>query len=307
MNHVNTNYHVNLSQPEQVGIKCSRLLRLEHPNQFAIIGDGRQPKIQLGAWHIVPETRLPDCVTNHENNRTSIDDKIAFDDSRPIILYVHGNGGNRAGEHRGRLYKRLAYEYDYHIVTFDYRGYGDSTYEAPSAYGLTSDATYAYNWLLSQPNVNRDRVFVWGHSLGTAVAVRLVANLPLQMKPRKLILEAPFDSLASAIANHPFSTPFRLMPYFDNFFVEPIRSSAEFNFDSVQRIGDIKTTPLMILHAEDDAIIPMKLGKNLAQVASQKLGKSNVNFVQVSASLGLGHKHICTHDETMLKVKNFIG
>lgn len=307
MNNVNTQYKVNLSHPEQVGIKCSRLLRLEHNNEFSILGDGKEPKIQLGAWHILPESSLPHCITNHENNRTFIEDKLAFSDTRPIVLYVHGNGGNRAGDHRIRLYKRLAYENDYHIVTFDYRGYGDSTYEAPSAYGLSSDATHAYKWLLSQRNVDKERVYVWGHSLGTAVAVRMVADLPTDLKPSKLVLEAPFDSLANAIANHPFSTPFRMIPYFDYFFVDPIRKSPELNFDSLRQIKNIKPTLLMILHAEDDVIIPFKLGENLFKEAAKELGESQIQFVRVGADLGLGHKHICSHDETMKKVRKFLG
>jgi abhydrolase domain-containing protein 12 len=308
MNHVNTQYHVNLSQPESIGVKCSRLLRLEHPNELAAVeGSGNEPVIHLGAWHILPESSLSHCTTDQHNNRTTIEDELAFAGSRPIVLYIHGNGGNRAGNHRGRLYKRLAYEHDYHIVTFDYRGYGDSTYEAPTTFGLTSDARFVYDWLLQQPGVTKDRVVVWGHSLGTAVAVRMVANLHQDRQPKRLVLEAPFDSLANAIANHPFSVPFRIIPYFDYFFIEPIQKSPELNFDSASRIGDIKSTPILILHAEDDAIIPYKLGQNLFKEAADKLGKSRVKFITIANVHGLGHKHICDHDETMLKVKQFVG
>uniref|UniRef100_A0A6G1S977 Monoacylglycerol lipase ABHD12 n=1 Tax=Aceria tosichella TaxID=561515 RepID=A0A6G1S977_9ACAR len=303
MNQYNTHHHIYLSHPESLGIECSRLLHLEHPNEL----DSNEPVIELGAWHILPESSLPSCTTDHLTNRTTIDDKLAFSDSRPIVLYIHGNGGNRAGRHRSRLYKRLASEHDYHIVTFDYRGYGDSTYEAPTTFGLTSDARFMYDWLLQQPGVTKDRVIVWGHSLGTAVAVRMVANLPQDRQPRRLVLEAPFDSLANAIANHPFSTPFRIIPYFEYFFIEPIQKSPELNFDSLSRIGDIKSTAILILHAEDDAIIPYKLGQNLFKEAAKKLGKSRVKFITISANQGLGHKHICDHDETMLKVKQFIG
>lgn len=301
MNHVNTHYNFNLSQPEKIGIKCSRLLRLDNSL------DHKSKNIQLGVWHILPGSSLPSCATLHHDNHTTIDDQKAFNDDRPIILYIHGNGGNRAGDHRSRLYKRLAYEHDYHIITFDYRGYGDSTYETPSSQGLTMDAKFMYKWLLEQSNVNKNRIIVWGHSLGTAVAVRMVADLSADVTPSRLILEAPFDSVANAIANHPFSTPFRLMPYFEYFFVEPIETSPELNFDSAKRIGDIKSTEIMILHAEDDGIIPMKLGESLYKRAAQDLGESRVKFVSISASHKLGHKYICSHDETMTKVKKFIG
>lgn len=302
MNHVNTQYGFNLSQPENLGIKCSRTLRLHNDLDPSL-------RIELGVWHILPESSLSSCVTTHHDNRTSVEDKKAFADSRPIVLYIHGNGGNRAGDHRGKLYRRLAYDLDYHIVTFDYRGYGDSTYMEPSTGGLSADAQFMYTWLLKQPNVNKDRLIVWGHSLGTAVAVRMVADLPAAnlAPPKRLVLEAPFDSLANAIANHPFSTPFRIIPYFEHFFVEPVESSPELNFDSASRIGDISSTPIMILHAEDDAIIPFKLGRNLYEKAARVLGEDRVKFVTIGASHGLGHKHIWTHDETMTLVKQFIN
>lgn len=304
MNHVNTQFNSNLTHPELIGIKCSRTLRLK----FVETGSDRNSKaiIELGVWHILPGLSLTSCVTNHLENRTSISDEQAFADSRPIILYIHGNGGTRAGDHRGQLYRRLAYEHDYHIITFDYRGYADSTYVEPSTDGLSSDARSMYDWLIQQPNVSKDRVTVWGHSLGTAVAVRMVADLPEYRKPTKLILEAPFDSVANAVANHPFSAPFRFLPYFEFYFIEPIVKSPELNFDSAGRIGDIKPTSLMILHAEDDAIIPVHLGHNLFKQAVAKLGDAKVKFIKISSDHGLGHKFICKHDETMKEVKIFI-
>lgn len=303
MNHVNTQYGFNLSHPEGLDIKCTRTLRLNNELVAKVGGN----KNELGAWHILPESSLPLCITSPDTNRTSIEDGLAFADSRPIVLYIHGNGGTRAAHHRSKLYKRLAYEHDYHILAFDYRGYGDSDYLDPTVQTLTTDARFVYNWLLQQPNVTNDRLIVWGHSLGTAVAVRMVAHLPQSIRPSKLVLEAPFDSVANAVTNHPFSAPFRIIPYFEYFFVEPIEESPELNFDSAKLITDIKPTSIMILHAEDDAILPIKLGRNLYSKAAKSLGESKVKFVQLSAVHGLGHKNICNHDEAMTKVKQFIN
>lgn len=305
MNHVNTQYGFNLSHPEGLDIKCTRTLRLN--NELAAEAKAGGRKNQLGAWHILPKSSLQSCITNPTSNRTSIEDNLAFTDSRPIVLYIHGNGGTRAAHHRSQLYKRLAYEHDYHILAFDYRGYGDSDYLDPTVQTLTSDSRFVYNWLLQQANVSKERLIVWGHSLGTAVAVRMVADLPESIRPNRLVLEAPFDSIANAVTNHPFSAPFRTIPYFEYFFVEPIENSPELNFDSAKRIVEIKPTPIMILHAEDDAILPIKLGRNLYSKASKSLGESKVKFVQLSAIHGLGHKNICNHDEAMTKVKQFIN
>lgn len=45
----------------------------------------------------------------------------SFSSGHPIILYLHGNSGSRAGSHRIELYKILQ-SLNYHVVTMDYRG-----------------------------------------------------------------------------------------------------------------------------------------------------------------------------------------
>lgn len=300
MNYVNIQYGRNLSHPEAYGIKCSRTLRLSYPDKVV------DETIAIGAWHIPPKSLVPECVFTSHNNRTTIEDDKAFDDDKPIIFYVHGNGGTRGGEHRSKLYRKIAYEFDFHVITFDYRGYGDSTNLKPTVDGVTSDARFVYEWLLKQKNVTLDRITVWGHSLGTAIATRMVSQLPEQKRPERLVLEAPFDSVGSAIRDHPFSAPFRLIPYFEYFFIDPIVNSPELNFDSSKSIATLKTTQILILHAEDDGILPISLGRKLYKVAKAKLGDL-VKLIEISKTFGLGHKLICMHEETMGKVRKFIS
>lgn len=49
---------------------------------------------------------------------------------------------------------------------------------------------------------------------GTGVASRAVAELSDKGEaPTALVLEAPFNNLHDVISNHPFSVPFRFLPY----------------------------------------------------------------------------------------------
>ena len=298
MTFLNTRYDRNLSQPEGCNLKCTRTLTILNSND----------NVKLGVWHVVPESKVNSCKTTSHNNRTFIDDKLAFDDSRPIVLYNHGNGGDRAGTHRTELYEKLAYEMDYHVVTFDYRSFGDSSgHILPSADGVTSDARAVYNWLLSHDNVTRDRIRVWGHSLGTGIATKLVAEMSPDEQPPRLVLEAPFDSMENAVRNHPFSAPFRILPYYEYFFVEPFRNTKIFNFNSAKSVETIKSTKILILHAEDDGILPFPLGKSLYEAANRALGDPKVQFYPVDAKHGLGHKHICRHTGAMKLVQEFLS
>lgn len=106
-----------------------------------------------------------------------------------VILYMHGNSGSRAGEHRKELYLALQNQ-DYHVVAFggnkfniiyhaflsffttklsDYRGYADSKQIPPSETSTVQDGLFVYKWIRSVlgSTSNGVHIFVWGHSLGT--------------------------------------------------------------------------------------------------------------------------------------------
>ena len=81
-------------------------------------------------------------------------------------------------------------------------GYGDST-GRPSEAGVVEDAHAIHNYARKMaPTKN---VFVWGHSMGTGVASRTVAELSdAGRAPEGLVLESPFNNLRDVITHHPF-------------------------------------------------------------------------------------------------------
>lgn len=62
--------------------------------------------------HVLPESLIGAKFETAEE---------AFGAGNPIVLYLHGNSGSRAGSHRIELYKILQ-SLNYHVVTMDYRG-----------------------------------------------------------------------------------------------------------------------------------------------------------------------------------------
>lgn len=77
-----------LNKPESYGLGC--------PHNFYLDSD---IGIRLGAWHLPPQS----AVASHPCDQLS-PDWFGHDD-RPIVLYLHGNGGSRAGGHRLHLYQ----------------------------------------------------------------------------------------------------------------------------------------------------------------------------------------------------------
>lgn len=294
MNYVNIPLFKNLSDPQNsFQMNCTRVLYID-----------TEEDIRLGVWHILPLSRNNYCLTNQTN-----EDLSAFEDNRPIILYLHGNGGARGGEHRRQLYKVLAYNkrLDAHVITFDYRGYGDSTNVWPTPEGITSDANSIYYWLIRQKGVHKKRVIIWGHSLGTAVNIRLISQLPEADNPRAVVLEAPFTSLGETVKWHPMALPFRHFPLFEWFFVEPIVSNNLTNFDSISLLNRIDS-PLLILHAMDDHIVPFHLGHKLYEQSLKDQPKNCIKaqMIAFNGKYGYGHKNIFKDPELPKIIENYI-
>ena len=73
--------------------------------------------------------------------------------------------------------------------------------------------------------------------ISTRVAIAtVVAISDSSYTPLGLVLEAPFNNLHDVIFNHPFSSPFRWMPRFEDILVKPLQASG-LRMNSDTRIG----------------------------------------------------------------------
>ncbi len=97
----------------------------------------------------------------------------AAPDSAAILL-LHGNGRTIGG--MAELGARLA-RLGYAVLVIDYRGYGRSDGDAPSEATLYADARVAWERLRKLAPDPRRR-YVYGHSLGGAVAIEMERATP---------------------------------------------------------------------------------------------------------------------------------
>lgn len=164
----------------------------------------------------------------------------------PVIVYLHGNAGNLASPPRPARFRALA-ELGFGLLAVSYRGYGGST-GSPSEEGLHLDALVAYDEAFRR--YGAERLVLYGESLGTGVAVRLAAEKACAA----LILDAPYSSvLALAEARYP------LMPV-DLLMLD--------RFQSDRLIGQVRA-PLLVLHGDEDIIIPVAEGERLYAAAPE--------------------------------------
>ena len=91
------------------------------------------------------------------------------------LLYCHGNAGNVS--HRIGASLWLAKNLNKSVLAFDYPGFGKSD-GRPTEAGCYAAADAAYDWLAQK--FPRERIILFGKSLGGGVAVELATRRPHQ-------------------------------------------------------------------------------------------------------------------------------
>jgi len=194
----------------------------------------------------------------------------------PLILYFHGNGGaliDRAP--RFRMFAASGYGF----LAVSYRGYGGST-GSPSEAGFLRDGEIAYREARAR-GYEGDRIVLMGESLGTGVAIPLAAT----REAAALVLDSPFLSAVDVAAVH-----YRLLPVrwlmFD-----------QFRSDLVIRGVHI---PVLIVHGDEDRVIPINLARRLFEQANEP--KTFIN-VAGGGHLVLGSTEVYVHVREWIDTK----
>jgi uncharacterized protein len=164
-------------------------------------------------------------------------------DDSPVILFLHGNAGEIADRaDRFAFYQSRGFG----VAFLSWRGYGGST-GRPSETGLLTDAQTAYDHLRSL-GIGPDRIVIVGESLGTGPAVVTAARNSVAA----VILEAPYSAAVDiARSTYPWV---------------PVGLLMKDQFRSRDHIAGIQA-PVIILHGDNDRVIPPGNGKRLHDLA----------------------------------------
>ncbi|RTZ44653.1 alpha/beta fold hydrolase [Candidimonas sp. SYP-B2681] len=172
----------------------------------------------------------------------------------PSVLYLHGSRWNLNGS-VFRIERWL--EMGFSVLAIDYRGFGESSHVLPSQGTATQDANAALQELARrQPDPARR--FVYGHSLGGAVAVALAVQAD-QPEFAGLILESTFTSIESMIGN----TRYAHIPGLAMLVTQP--------FNSIGTIQSVKV-PILFLHGTADSVVPHSMSDALRAAAEKPNG-----------------------------------
>ena len=163
----------------------------------------------------------------------------------PLMLYLHGARWNVEGS-SARI--RRMQELGFSVLAIDYRGFGKTSAELPSEAMAYEDARAAWDWLaLKHPHQRR---FIFGHSLGGAIAIDLAAKVSDESGT---IVEGTFPSIADVFGSLKWGWL-------------PIGGLITQPFDAASKVALIGS-PLLVVHGSDDSTIKPELGRKLFDAA----------------------------------------
>lgn len=165
-----------------------------------------------------------------------------------VLLYLHGNAANIGAN----VYAATGYyKAGFSVLLIDYRGFGMSVGKHPTEKSVYEDASIAWNYLVTQRKVAAHNIYIYGHSLGGAVAIELATKHP---EAAGLIVESTFTSIRNVIVAR------KLFRFF------PVKLILKQNFDSISKIPLIKI-PILLIHGAEDSTVPAFMSKQLYNAA----------------------------------------
>lgn len=174
----------------------------------------------------------------------------------PVILHFHGQAESILSHQDVALY---CLEKGFGLYMISYRGHYKSGGK-PTERGLYNDAQAAI-FELKKLGVDVDKIFLWGHSLGTAVALETALHNQVQ----GVILQSPIKEIKSAAIDlHSFYSS-RMHMNIIGYFIKNNISKMNFiqKMDNISKIKNLKC-PILILHSKTDRIAPYQNAIDLA-------------------------------------------
>jgi len=205
----------------------------------------------------------------------------AAKEKSPLVIYFGGNGECSYRHMRNIEAQNLwPYYAGFNYLYVDYDGYGFNDGRT-NFRNMYEGALAAYDYAVTLPNVDPERIVAMGFSLGTGSAVYLAANRPVA----GLILAAPYANGYDLYNN--------VLPIFYG----PMKLLVRQKLPSDEYAPKV-TSPVLIIASRNDEIIPFSSSEQLS-----KLFSGGVDFIEL---LNVYHNDIFRAEGVLNRVQYFL-
>lgn len=173
-------------------------------------------------------------------------------DNTPVAIYLHGQDATIG---KNLHHAQCLNEVGCNVLVIDYRGYG-ATFDTmtPTESSVYQDAEVAWNYLTQTRRIAPERILIYGHSLGGAIAIELATRHP---EAGGLIAESSFTSVKQ-MARWKFAITYLL----------PLDLLLRHQFNSEEKVGSNELPPVLFVHGTDDSKVPCYMCKQLYDAVS---------------------------------------
>jgi fermentation-respiration switch protein FrsA (DUF1100 family) len=168
-----------------------------------------------------------------------------------VVLAFHGNADLAAWTVPWAL--ELTRRTGWSVMLAEYRGYGGLSGQ-PTVPGVRLDARAAWELARDSLGATPERLALYGHSLGSAVASELAA----EVAPSRLVLDSPFTSardMARIVVARPVEWVWTLI--------------SRVPYDTRARVAALDR-PVWVSHGQRDLVIPVRMGREVFDAARMK-------------------------------------
>ena len=219
-----------------------------------------------------PEFDTLSFVMKDGNRTCGYISKDTIKDKLPLVIYFGGNA-----EEVSHLSEYKQYFPNTIMTLINYRSFGLSQ-GVISEKTMFSDALEVYDKLITNPEIDANKVIVIGRSIGTGVATYLSS----QRKTNATVLITPYENMIDvAFEKYPFV---------------PISLLIKHRFESDKYAPNIPT-PMLALISANDQIIPKHHAYKLKDVWKGKTDALEVNE---------NHNSIMNNEEVWKKIEVFV-
>jgi uncharacterized protein len=239
---------------KQLSLVCSGLVLILYLGLFLLLRI-YQTKLIFFPSPIVKQTPADYHLAYQEVWFDSANAKIhawwipAKQEQAPVLLYLHSNNANNGttldlarGFHQSGL----------STLFIDYRGYGKSGGSFPSEHSVYQDAEAAWRYLTIERQIPSNRIFLYGHSLGGAIAIDLATR---HSDLAGVMVEGTFTSMTDMADDISLD---RLLP---------TQLLLTQRFDSLNKVKSLRV-PILFIHGTKDGIVPLWMSRKLFAAAS---------------------------------------